>query len=144
MNSSPRVELSFKEIPDGLHSLNERNTAFCFIDAAPAVQTAALSESADGSPVRADIIVYSSPKACSDRGQGKIDLIIECKPPTAKEGLLLFTTSANGAATIRLKNEYGSLQQHIEAKHIAGILLPIPPNWDEVKDIIPPTRSRSS
>lgn len=40
-----------------------------------------------------------------------------------------------------LKNEYGSVQQHLEAKHIAGILIPVPPDWKNVKQIIDATRS---
>lgn len=35
-----------------------------------------------------------------------------------------------------LKNEYGSVQQHLEAKHIQGIIAPIPPDWNDVKPII--------
>jgi type I restriction enzyme M protein len=56
----------------------------------------------EGNPVRADIVVYSSAKACSERDQGKIELIIECKAPTEKDGYnqlvsYVFNTSANGA-----------------------------------------------
>ncbi len=40
-----------------------------------------------------------------------------------------------------LKNEYGSVQQHLEAKHIAGILIPIPPKWGDVKHITEPTKA---
>jgi hypothetical protein len=40
-----------------------------------------------------------------------------------------------------LKNEYGSVQQHLEAKHIAGILIPIPPDWKDVKLLIDTTRA---
>src|SRR5271165_1420792 len=40
-----------------------------------------------------------------------------------------------------LKNEYGSVQQHLEAKHISGILIPIPPNWKDVEQIVAPTRA---
>ncbi len=34
-----------------------------------------------------------------------------------------------------LKNEYGSVQQHLEAKHISGILIPVPPRWDDVERV---------
>lgn len=56
----------------------------------------------EGNPVRADIVVYSSAKACSERDQGKIELIVECKAPTEKDGYnqlvsYVFNTSANGA-----------------------------------------------
>ncbi len=40
-----------------------------------------------------------------------------------------------------LKNEYGSVQQHLEAKHVAGILIPVPPNWADVGNIIRATRA---
>ena len=39
------------------------------------------------------------------------------------------------------KNEYGSVQQHLEAKHIAGILISIPPKWGDVKHITEPTKA---
>jgi type I restriction-modification system DNA methylase subunit len=40
-----------------------------------------------------------------------------------------------------LKNEYGSVQQHLEAKHISSILVPIPPQWDVVKQIVEATKA---
>lgn len=57
----------------------------------------------EGNPVRADIVVYSNQKACSERDQGKIELIVECKAPTETDGYnqlvsYVFNTSANGAA----------------------------------------------
>lgn len=57
----------------------------------------------EGRPVRADIVVYSSQKACAERDQGKIELIVECKAPTETDGYnqlvsYVFNTSANGAA----------------------------------------------
>lgn len=56
----------------------------------------------DGNPVRADIVVYSSARACLERDQGKIEIIIECKSPTETDGYnqlvsYVFNTSANGA-----------------------------------------------
>ena len=39
-----------------------------------------------------------------------------------------------------LKNEYGSVQQHLEAKHISGILMPVPANWSDIKEIIDATK----
>ena len=35
-----------------------------------------------------------------------------------------------------LRNEYGAVQQHLEAHHIANIRLPIPDNWEDVEPII--------
>jgi Type I restriction modification DNA specificity domain. len=39
-----------------------------------------------------------------------------------------------------LKNEYGSVQQHLEAKHISGILIPASPKWSYVKAIVDAAR----
>lgn len=57
----------------------------------------------EGNPVRADIIVYSSAKACVEKDQGKILLIIECKAPNEDKGYnqlvsYIYNTSANGGA----------------------------------------------
>jgi type I restriction enzyme M protein len=57
----------------------------------------------EGRPVRADIVVYSNQRACAERDQGKIELIVECKAPTEIDGYsqlvsYVFNTSANGAA----------------------------------------------
>lgn len=35
-----------------------------------------------------------------------------------------------------LKNEYGTIQQHLEARHIQSILIPLPPDWKLVKPMI--------
>lgn len=35
-----------------------------------------------------------------------------------------------------LKNEYGTIQQHLEARHIQSILVPIPPDWNLVKPLV--------
>lgn len=40
-----------------------------------------------------------------------------------------------------IKNEYGSVQQHLEAKHISGIIIPIPDDWSVVEDIVNAARS---
>ena len=55
----------------------------------------------EGNPVRADIIVYSNAKACVEKDQGKILLIIECKAPNENKGYnqlvsYIYNTSANG------------------------------------------------
>jgi len=56
----------------------------------------------EGNPVRADIVVYSNSKACSERDQGKVEIIVECKSLTETDGYsqlvsYVFNTSANGA-----------------------------------------------
>jgi type I restriction enzyme M protein len=55
----------------------------------------------EGRPVRADIVVYQSAKACKEKDQGKIELIVECKQPNEEKGYnqlvsYIFNTSANG------------------------------------------------
>ncbi len=55
-----------------------------------------------GNPVCADIVVYANAKACAERDQGKVDLVVECKAPTETTGYnqlvsYIFNTSANGA-----------------------------------------------
>jgi len=57
----------------------------------------------EGIPVRADIVVYNNPKACKDRNQGQIEIIVECKSPSETDGhnqlvSYIFNTSSNGAA----------------------------------------------
>lgn len=34
------------------------------------------------------------------------------------------------------RNEYGAVQQHLEPTHIANIMIPIPENWNAVKELI--------
>ncbi|MGH9686009.1 MAG: restriction endonuclease subunit M [Candidatus Acidiferrales bacterium] len=56
----------------------------------------------EGDPVRADIVVYSNQRARTERDQGKIEIIVECKAPSEKAGhnqlvSYVFNTSANGA-----------------------------------------------
>lgn len=54
-----------------------------------------------GDPVRADIVIYSSARACAARNQGKISLIVECKQPNEEGGYnqlvsYIYNTSAEG------------------------------------------------
>src|SRR5690606_813186 len=56
-----------------------------------------------GKPVRADIVIYNSPKAWREKDQGAIALIVECKAPDIDTGYgqlvsYIFNTSANGGA----------------------------------------------
>jgi type I restriction enzyme M protein len=55
----------------------------------------------EGNLVRADIVVYNNAKACIEKDQGKIALVIECKAPNEESGYnqlvsYIFNTSANG------------------------------------------------
>lgn len=55
----------------------------------------------DGSPIRADIVVYDSKKAAGTKDQGNILFVVECKQPNVTEGYhqlisYIFNTSAIG------------------------------------------------
>lgn len=55
----------------------------------------------DGSPIRADIVVYNSRQAALEKDQGNILFIVECKQPTRLDGYTqlvsyIFNTSATG------------------------------------------------
>ncbi len=39
-----------------------------------------------------------------------------------------------------LRNEYGAVQQHLEPNHVADILIPVPDDWDLVKDKVEHTK----
>ena len=39
-----------------------------------------------------------------------------------------------------LRNEYGAVQQHLEPTHIADILIPVPEDWDSVRNLIDETK----
>jgi len=41
-----------------------------------------------------------------------------------------------------LRNEYGSVQQHLEPIHISNILIPVPDKWDDVKSMIDGAREQ--
>jgi type I restriction-modification system DNA methylase subunit len=54
-----------------------------------------------GNPIFADIIVYNSSRACTQRDQGNIRFIVECKAPNQEKGYsqlvsYIFNTSADG------------------------------------------------
>jgi len=60
-----------------------------------------LTNAADGSEIRADIVVYVSKKACLEKDQGNILFVVECKKPNVTEGYAqlvsyVFNTSAIG------------------------------------------------
>jgi Flp pilus assembly CpaF family ATPase len=38
------------------------------------------------------------------------------------------------------RNEYGAIQQHLEADHVADILVPVPDDWRKCQGIISATR----
>ena len=60
-----------------------------------------LTNAADGSVIRADIVVYTSKKACFEKDQGNIHFVVECKKQNATEGYAqlvsyIYNTSAVG------------------------------------------------
>ena len=67
----------------------------------PIQQGSKILKSDDGAEIRADIVVYTSKKACLERDQGNILFVVECKKPNATEGYTqlvsyIFNTSAVG------------------------------------------------
>lgn len=60
-----------------------------------------LVDESDGSPIRADIVVYKDKKSALKKDQGNILFVVECKKPNATEGYAqlvsyMFNTSAVG------------------------------------------------
>ena len=60
-----------------------------------------LLDETDGSPIRADIVIYNSKKAAVNRDQGNILFVVECKQPNVTDGYAqlvsyIFNTSAIG------------------------------------------------
>lgn len=67
----------------------------------PVQQGSKILSSDDGAEIRADIVVYTSKKACLERDQGNILFVVECKKPNATKGYsqlvsYIFNTSAVG------------------------------------------------
>jgi type I restriction enzyme M protein len=75
----------------------------------------------------------------TERLEGKIasdDLIrVRVKDKRLRSWIFAFLQSFAGYDQM-LRNEYGSVQQHLEPRHVASILLPIPDDWSEVADIL--------
>lgn len=74
----------------------------CLAREVPIYHGSGLLKDTSGSPVRADIVIYDNPKACKERNQGQIFLIVECKAPSKDDGYnqmvsYVFNTSASGA-----------------------------------------------
>ena len=67
----------------------------------PIQQGSKILSSDDGAEIRADIVVYTSKKACLEKDQGNILFVVECKKPNVTEGYAqlvsyIFNTSAVG------------------------------------------------
>lgn len=60
-----------------------------------------LTNTSDGSPIRADIVIYNSKLSALKKDQGNILFVVECKQPNVKEGYTqlvsyIYNTSAIG------------------------------------------------
>jgi len=49
---------------------------------------------------------------------------------------LLAYFASSTAMSLMLLDEYGSVQQHLQPRHIQEMLVPIPDDWDKAKSII--------
>lgn len=54
---------------------------------------------------------------------------------TMRAYVAAFLLSENAAAQM-LKNEYGSIQQHLEPGHVRDLLIPVPENWEIAADLV--------
>jgi type I restriction-modification system DNA methylase subunit len=48
---------------------------------------------------------------------------------------------SDNAAKQMLRNEYGSIQQHLEPNHVRDMLIPVPDDWADVADVIEQARA---
>lgn len=67
----------------------------------PIQQGSKVLSATDGAEIRADIVIYTSKRACLERDQGNILFVVECKKPNATEGYAqlvsyIYNTSAIG------------------------------------------------
>lgn len=64
------------------------------------------------------------------------DLVrIRVKDKNLRAYLLAYFTSKT-ALSLMLLDEYGSVQQHLQPRHIQEMLIPVPDDWDSAKDMI--------
>ena len=64
------------------------------------------------------------------------DLVrIRVKDANLRAYLLAYFTSSTALA-LMLLDEYGSVQQHLQPRHIQEMLIPVPDDWSLVQDII--------
>ena len=64
------------------------------------------------------------------------DLVrIRVKDPTLRAYLLAYFTSST-ALSLMLLDEYGSVQQHLQPRHIQEMLIPVPDDWSTVQATI--------
>lgn len=64
------------------------------------------------------------------------DLVrVRVKDPDLRAYLLAFLASST-ALSLMLLDEYGSVQQHLQPRHIQEMLVPVPDDWSKAEDII--------
>ncbi len=64
------------------------------------------------------------------------DLVrVRVKDPALRAYLLVFFTSKT-AQSLMLRDEYGSVQQHLQPRHIHEMIVPVPDDWRMVSDIV--------
>ena len=64
------------------------------------------------------------------------DLVrIRVKSPDLRAYLLAYFTS-NTALSLMLLDEYGSVQQHLQPRHIQEMLIPVPDDWNLAQKMI--------
>lgn len=64
------------------------------------------------------------------------DLVrIRVKDPELRAYLLAYFTSQT-ALSLMLLDEYGSVQQYLQPRHIQEMLIPVPDDWTMVSDVI--------
>jgi len=73
----------------------------CMQREVPIQHGSGIKKDKNGNDVRADIVIYTTPKAALERDQGNILFVVECKKPNVTEGYAqlvsyIFSTSAIG------------------------------------------------
>ncbi len=64
------------------------------------------------------------------------DLVrVRVKDPSLRAYLLVFFTSKT-AQSLMLRDEYGSVQQHLQPRHIQEMIVPVPEDWDMVSHLV--------
>lgn len=64
------------------------------------------------------------------------DLVrVRVKDPNLRAYLVAYFTSST-ALSLMLLDEYGSVQQHLQPRHIQEMLIPVPSDWNYAKNII--------
>ena len=72
------------------------------------------------------------------------DLVrVRVKDPNLRAYLVAYFTSAT-ALSLMLLDEYGSVQQHLQPRHIQEMLIPVPSDWSYAKKLSMPEMNLST